>query len=152
MLRDGRDASLSLNSMPWWGQGLAAAAKLWKRNVRLMDKFTRQYPTQFMTLRYEYLVTCPAEALSQVMNYLGEVFEPEQLRTETPSHVVLPRSRNWKGKALEPIDVGGVDYRRSEAPAKEIALLDRILGDVLHLYGYSPDQFTGRSGDDPSRK
>jgi hypothetical protein len=139
MLRDGRDAALSLSSMPWWGQqGLVAAAKLWKRYVRLMEKFTRKYSSQFVILRYEDLLVHPEEVLSRIMDYLGEAFEPTQLRAETPSYVVLPRSKDWKGKALQPIDVGSIGRRRSEALASELAFLEETLRDELRRYGYGP--------------
>jgi hypothetical protein len=137
MLRDGRDAALSLNSMPWWRQqGLAAAARLWKRNVRLMEEFIRKYPSQFMLLRYEDLVVHPAQTLSGVMSYLEEEFESAQLRSDTPSYVVLPRSRIWKGKALEPIDEGCIAHRRSEARAEDLAFLERTMREELCRYGY----------------
>jgi hypothetical protein len=139
MLRDGRDAALSLNNMPWWRQrGLAAAARLWKRNVRLMEEFNRKYPSQFMLLRFEDLAVHPEQALSGVMEYLEEEFEPAQLRTDTPSYVVLPRSREWKGKALEPIDRGCIDHRRLGAGAEELAFLERTMRDELRRYGYTP--------------
>jgi hypothetical protein len=137
ILRDGREAALSLNSMPWWGQrGLAAAARLWKRNVRLMEGFNRKYPSKFMLLRYEDLVVRPEQTLSGVMDYLEEEFEPAQLRSDTPSYVVLPRSREWKGKALEPIDEGCIAHRRSRARAEDLAFLERTMRDELRRYGY----------------
>ncbi len=139
MLRDGRDAALSLSDMPWWQQqGLAAAAKLWKRNVRLMEKFNRKYSSQFVILRYEDLIVHPEEVLSRIMDYLGEVFELAQLRSETPSYVVLPRSKDWKGKALQPIDPRCIIHRRSKARAEDLAFLERTLRDELRRYGYEP--------------
>ena len=98
-----------------------------------------------MTLRYEDLIARPEEVLSQVMDYLGEEFEPEQLQTETPSYVVLPRSTEWKGKALEPIDAGGTNRRRSEAQVEELAFLEKILRDDLRRYGYNAGEIERRS-------
>jgi hypothetical protein len=139
MLRDGRDAALSLNTMPWWRQrGLAAAANLWKQNLRLMEKFTRKYPDHFMVVRYEDLVVRPEQALSHIMDYLGETFEPGQLQSDTPSFVVLPRSMDWKGKALQPVDIGCIGSRRSQTRGEDLSFLEIALRDDLRRYGYEP--------------
>lgn len=136
MLRDGRDVALSLNAMPWWTQGLAAAADFWKRSVYLAEKFSRQYPTQFMILRYEDLVTNPAQVLPSVMDYLGEQFESGQIHPDVLSHVVLPRSMEWKGRALQLIEANRIGWRRHETPAQEIAFLEHTLHEELCSHGY----------------
>jgi hypothetical protein len=137
MLRDGRDAALSLSDMPWWRhKSLAAAARLWRRYARLIEEFTRKYPGRFMVVRYEDLVARPEEVLSPVMDYLGEAFEPGQILPGVPSNVVLPRSMPWKGKTLEPIDAGSISRRRNEASPAELALLERTLSGDLRRHGY----------------
>jgi hypothetical protein len=137
MLRDGRDASLSLNAMPWWApRDLAAAARVWKQSARLAERFARRHPEQFEIVRYEDLVARPEDVLSSVMTYLGETFESGQIRTEVPSQVVLPRSIDWKGAALGPIEAARVGQRRAAATAAQVALLDRELGTFLNRFGY----------------
>ncbi|HKO99976.1 MAG TPA: sulfotransferase [Pyrinomonadaceae bacterium] len=138
MLRDGRDTSLSLAEMPWWRSGVAEAAELWKQSLRRMEEFQHKYYERFLVLRYEDLLASPEQALSGVMEYLGETFEPAQLRSETPSHVVLKRSVEWKGKALDPIDFESVGRRRAEARAADLEFLEQALRDDLALYGYEP--------------
>jgi hypothetical protein len=138
LLQDGRDNALSLSSMPWWQpQGLVEAANLWQYSLRLMEEFAGKYSGQFVVVRYEELVARPQIVLARVMAYLGEVFEPAQLRFDIPSKVVLPRSMNWKGKSLEPIDPGCLDRRRLAAATAELVLLEQMLHDDLCRYGYT---------------
>lgn len=137
MLRDGRDVSLSLNAMPWWHpRDLNAAAELWKQSVALVESFTRQYPERFKVCRYEDLVTSPAPVLSSIMNYLGESFAPMQLQAAIPSGVVLPRSMEWKGLALQSVEQNRIAGRRLYAPQDDLKYLNLVLGDDLRRHGY----------------
>jgi hypothetical protein len=135
LLRDGRDASLSLVDMPW-GWSLRAAAELWQRYLRLMEEFQTLFSDNFMVLSYEQLVAAPDETMKSVMDFLSESFEPQQLNSDTPSKVVLSRSMLWKGKSLEPIDVRCADRRRVQASRENLELLERILRDDLRRYGF----------------
>lgn len=137
LLRDGRDAALSLRDMPWWrNKGLPAAAALWQRYLRRMETYSRRYPGRFYVVRYEELADQPEPVLARVMELLGERFEPSQLQAGAPSGVVLSRSAEWKGQALEPIDAGAMRRRRAGASAAELAFLERALGDDLQRHGY----------------
>lgn len=139
LLRDGREVALSLRAMPWWGSSdLQAAADHWKLCLRQMESCVQQYPRQFKVIKFEELAAHPEATLTTVMNYLDERFEPDQLRTDVPSGVVLARSREWKGQALEAVDATRINGRRELASAAEIALLDQAVGDDLRRYGYLP--------------
>src|SRR5262249_54798986 len=111
LLRDGRDAALSLADMPW-GWSLGAAAELWQRYLRMTEEFQRRFSDNFMVVSYEKLLASSDETMKSVMDFLSESFEPKQLSEDIPSKVVLPRSMFWKGKSLEPIDVRCADRRR----------------------------------------
>ena len=136
LLRDGREAALSLQGMPW-GWGLPAAAELWQQYVQLMEQFVSQYPSHFMVVRYEDLLRSTEKVLSRTMEFLSECFEPGQLDTNIPSQVVLPRSVQWKGKALEPIDIHQARRRCLEAKQEELAFLERVLDRDLRRCGYA---------------
>lgn len=139
LLRDGREVALSLRAMPWWGSAdLQAAADHWKLCLRQMESCMQQYPAQFKVIKFEELVAQPEATLTAVMNFLHERFEPDQLRTDVPSGVVLARSLEWKGQALEAVDSTRISGRRDLASAAEIAFLDQALGDDLRTYGYLP--------------
>jgi hypothetical protein len=134
-MRDGRDAVLSLHNMPW-GVGLKAAAELWQRYVRLMEEFISHHESHFTVMRYEELLHRPEQVLFRVMEFLGESFEAGQLNWNIPSQVVLPRSMQWKGKALEPIDVQHANHRRLSAQSQDLEFLERFLAGDLRRHGY----------------
>ncbi len=138
MMRDGRENALSLSAMPWFsGRTIEAAAHYWKTAARLAERFTRQFPAQFQILRYEDLVARPEEVLSTATEFLGEIFEPRQFEAAISSDVVLPRSMEWKGKALQPIDHDHVLKRSRAASVAEIAYLNHFLRDELRHFAYA---------------
>ena len=103
-----------------------------------MEEFQHKYGSRFLVLRYEELLAHPEQALSGVMEYLGETFEPAQLRSDAPSHVVLERSVKWKGKALDPVELGSIGRRRAQASPEDLAFLEHALRDDLVRYAYEP--------------
>jgi len=136
MLRDGREAALSLRSMPWYGGTLQTAAAVWRKSVRRMEKFARRYPSRFTIVRYEELVASPERELRSVMAFLGEPFEPRQMSIDVPSDVVLSRSMDWKGEALRSVDRRAAGRRLETAAPADVAFLDRVLRNELPRYGY----------------
>ena len=135
LLRDGRDNALSLRAMPWWPGGLTAAAKLWTRCVQLMERFAEEHPRRFRIVRYEDLASRPEPVLRDVLDFLGETFEPEQL-AHRPSTTILPRSAPWKGSAAEAIEPERATRRRREASPRDVAALEHRLQRDLARLGY----------------
>jgi hypothetical protein len=139
LMRDGREAALSMADMPWWPpRTLADAADVWRRSADLASDLARAHPGRFRLVRYEDLAGRPAEVLGGVMETLGERMEPGQLDPAVPSGVVLPRSLAWKSGALGPVRSAAERERRSGATAEQTALLERLLGDHLRRHGYGP--------------
>jgi hypothetical protein len=136
VLRDGREAALSLAAMPWQRGTLADAAAIWRRSVRVMERWARTDPERFLVVRYEDLVSSPRRTLRQAIAFLGERFEDTQLSTAVPSGSVLPRSLEWKGEALGEIDRDAIGRRGRRASPGDLALLDRLLRDDLARCGY----------------
>jgi hypothetical protein len=133
--RDGRDAALSLHSMPWGPRKLETAALAWLKAIRLMQESAASLPTQFRTIRYEHLLADPRGQLASAMRFLDLDLEESQLQAG-PSGVVLDRSKEWKGKALDNVDPNLAGYRQAAAQADQLAQLDRILGPTLIELGY----------------
>lgn len=133
--RDGRDAALSLQSMPWGPKKLETAAEAWLKAIHLMQESAAAYPAQFLTVRYETLLADPQAQLNAVMQFIGLHLEESQLGA-SPSGVVLERSKQWKGKALEQVDPNLAGYRQAAAQAGDLATLERMLGPTLRQLGY----------------
>lgn len=137
IVRDGRDAALSLNAMPWWRFDLRAAAAVWLEAAKVARGYLEACPTRFMVLRYEDLVACPERTLMAAMNFIGLTFEQQQLDSSGLSGVVLPRSMQWKGRALAPIDQSRVGHWKTSATAEEATYLNDALGPELASFGYA---------------
>lgn len=133
--RDGRDAAMSLHAMPWGPRKLETAAAAWLQAVRLMQDYAEAYPGEFLPVRYEDLLEDAAGQMAMVMPFLGLEAEAGQLEAG-PSGVVLGRSMEWKGKALEQVDPKLRGYRQAGASAGELERLEKILGPTLRELGY----------------
>jgi hypothetical protein len=136
MVRDGRDVALSLAAMPWWKEGLEAAAQMWLAAHHRRLIYEANYGQRFLSLRYEDLAAAPGPALKQVMAFLGLRFEPGQLEVKQASGVVLERTRAWKAQALGPVDPECGGRRRLTSGRGDLALLDAMLGEALVGAGY----------------
>ncbi|MBV9494161.1 MAG: sulfotransferase [Acidobacteria bacterium] len=137
MLRDGRDVALSIAAMPW-GVPLRAAAQQWREAVQQMETIARNEPDRFRIVRYEKLAADPEGELRAIMMFLGEQFDARQLDAGIPSGVVLARSMEWKGQALQPV----VAATRRGGTGEEGAMLEQLLAAELDRLGY----FSGRNG------
>jgi hypothetical protein len=136
MIRDGRDAALSLAGMPWWPYDLSAAAAVWRGAAEAARAFLASYPTRVTVVRYEDIVSSPQTILAALMEFVELPFEPRQLDTDVVSHVVLPRSVQWKGRALGPIDQSRVGHWHSAARPQEASCLADALGAEMAFFGY----------------
>ena len=130
VLRDGRDVAASLLSAPWWTGDAAQAAAFWLDAVLDLERLEAAFPEQFLVVSYQALVSRPSATLGQVMTFLGLDFEPAQLDPALPSGVVLARSLQWKGRALQAIDAERVGRWRG-LPATDQALLCDVLSPRL---------------------
>jgi hypothetical protein len=130
--RDGRDVALSLAEMPWWRpRTLEDAADLWRTSIRSARELAAAFPGRFRRILHERLVADTEAELGRLMPELGLEFELGQLDVERPSGVVRPRSREWKGSALNAINPSLANHRRRSADPGTLALLDRLLSEEL---------------------
>jgi Sulfotransferase family len=138
MIRDGRDVVLSLRAMPWWSGSLRTGVNAYLAAIELSDRFAESFPEHFLPIRYEHLIDRPAQTLDTVMGFFGLDFQPGQLEPG-PSDVVVARSLLWKGSALEAVDSGLADRRRSQVSAQDLKYLEKRLGPTLRRLGYQTD-------------
>ncbi len=96
LMRDGRDAALSLISMPFWTRDLAAAAEFWIHAAKTCRHFLDTYPDRVKLVSYETLATKPEETLTKIMHVLDLPFEPNQLNNDIASGVVWSAQGNGK--------------------------------------------------------
>jgi hypothetical protein len=136
MIRDGRDASLSLASMPWWKRDLQAAAAVWLEAARTLRQFSKTHPDRLTVVHYENLAAEPLPILTSLMTKIGLAFEDRQLDSDRGSGIILQRSMAWKGRALTSVDQSRVGHWRTSATPDQAEFLNKTLETELAYFGY----------------
>jgi len=137
IVRDGRDASLSMLAMrrkPRFNlsrpRGVGDFACAWQREIRDARRFGLTHP--YLELRYEDLVAEPEARLRDVCEFLGLDFEPGMLeyhRREDPAlYADHPR--------LAQPPVRDARSWRKEMHDEDAELFEAIAGDLLTELGY----------------
>jgi hypothetical protein len=129
LVRDPRDryASQALHrSRPRGGAGSAAALWLW--SVRWAERNRRRHGAQrYLVVRYETLVSAPAETVAEICAGLGEPVEA--------------LAGSWT--RIHPGSVGR--YRRDLHP-REVAVIEALCRRPMRRFGYEPQARLGLPG------
>jgi hypothetical protein len=145
LIRDGRDVCLSVrdwNHAPraagryttWADDPVVTTALWWKRKVgRGIQKGRPLGASLYYEMRYEDLVSQPAQACAGLCAFLGVTYDDAMLRFHEG------RTRNDPGldakRAWRPITAGLRDWR-SQMPAGDIERFEAAAGDLLEQLGY----------------
>ena len=145
LIRDGRDVGLSVMNWKkgdrlvgrfstWTEDPLSTAAIWWKRNVRLGREGGNSLgPDLYYEIRYESLITQPADECGKLCAFLGLPYEGAMLRFHegrTSAKPGLDAKRAWL-----PITPGLRDWR-SHMPAEDVERFEAAAGDLLDELGY----------------
>ena len=145
IVRDGRDVSLSLRSMPFGGNNTWAMARDWARGIELGEAAALAYPGQVHRIRYEDLVSNPGPAIEQLCAAIGLEYEQQMLDIhETPEHKVVSGQEDWFEQVWNGINQGSVGKWRRKMDQRQLVLFESIAGEQLDLLGYE------RATQDPS--
>ena len=82
IVRDGRDVALSYARTPWWSTDLTENISRWAKEVDRIQQFGKNFPNNFIELRYEDLVTNPLDGLEAILKIFELNLEPEMLDPE----------------------------------------------------------------------
>ena len=136
LIRDGRDVALSLmawsrvsqkspGTFPTWKDDpVSTAALWWELNVRRGREAGRALrPELYCEIRYESLVTRPAEVCETVCSFLDLPYDEAMLR--------FHESRT----SLRPITAGLRDWR-TQMPAEDVERFEAAAGALLDELGY----------------
>ncbi len=141
LIRDGRDAALSFLAMPGgivtrgWGHPRDAEgfARQWATEVRAARRLgDRVGPARYRELRYESLVTRPADELRRLCAFAGLEFDDGMLEYvgQTDS------ARKPHQRRLQEPPTRGVRDWRTQMNAKERRRFEKVAGDLLAELGY----------------
>jgi Sulfotransferase family len=153
IIRDGRDATLSLREM-WFapGKDIKVLATFWRDNVLAGREGGRQI-RRYTELRYERLILEPTAELQRICDFLELPYEstmerhferaPMRLaehreRVQRNGHVLVTHEqRLWQQRATTmPLDAGRIGKWRLEMTENEHRLFREVAGPLLDELGY----------------
>ena len=139
IVRDGRDCVASCIDAGFFGRDYIRAAYAWKNNIRCCQLFGKRLKTQnrFFELRYEDLISTPAQVVSAVCGFLA--IEP----TETMLHYrgmvdnlsdVLTIAHHQN--VVRPIFQDSIGNWKQQLSPEMFDAVMKIMGPELALWGY----------------
>jgi hypothetical protein len=150
VVRDGRDAALSMKKQHGvpprlWARdrALFAWALLWQWTVRKGRRQGQKFPSDYIEVRYEDLVSHPATTLRVLGEFLEHDLDHARIQKNPIGRVVSPNTV-WKDEAsAEPFSP--VNRWKTKLSQPEIATLEALIGDCLQEFGYPLTSDTGRN-------
>jgi hypothetical protein len=118
IIRDGRDCALSVIEQPWGPKNIFRSALMWKRAVTDgMEQGRKLPPSQYIEIRYEKILTSPADELGRLFLFLDEPLGSDKLKA-----MDFKKGNYYKWK-----------HRMSDRDKK---IFEKIAGDLLEELGY----------------
>jgi hypothetical protein len=138
IVRDPRDAALSIFKAPWQFHSFLEALLYWHYLDARSDAFYPADPCTY-TMRYEDLLLHPQEELRNICAFLGEAYEPGMLDTSKSSQQVNRTAESWKEKIAGPLDTARVRVWERELTAGQQLETEAVVGNRLRAFGYPAD-------------
>jgi Sulfotransferase family len=137
LIRDGRDVALSVMNVPFGPNNAWAAARSWASVIRQGHKAVERYPGRVLEVRYEDLVSKPAETVAALCDFLGLGYFDDMLAIEQAdrSKVVADQSA-WFTNVWSGITTAAVGKWRTELTPRQIEVFETVAGDELRALGY----------------
>jgi hypothetical protein len=137
LVRDGRDVALSVMKVPFGPNNVWAAARSWAIAIRQGREAARRYPGRVLELRYEDLVTNPAEEIATVCDFLELTYDPDMLAIErTDRSKLVEDQAGWFTNVWAGINTDAVGKWRREMSRRDQRTFESVAGDELRELGY----------------
>lgn len=136
IVRDGRDAVLSLLKVDWASSRVWELALQWVRNMKRVLEFEEKHPDSIYRIYYESLLREPQTELVKLHRFIGISFEPSQLDDLLPTTVVPAWEEGWKSKAKQKIDPRRIGAWREHAHRSQLSVMNALMGRYLRRLGY----------------
>jgi hypothetical protein len=141
IIRDGRDIALSLRRMggfqplPWdrGNRSLQATALYWEWMVRKGQLYGNMFPSDYLEIRYEELVTAPQRTLESLSEFLDHDLNFETIRSASLGRLRESNSSFRKEQG----DLNPVNRWKERLSREEIVALETVIGPCLEEHGYS---------------
>jgi hypothetical protein len=137
LIRDGRDAALSVMDVPFGPNNVWAAARSWASAIRRGHKARERYPRRMLELRYEDLVSDPAASLAATCSFLDLAYDDDMLSIEkTDRSKVVEDQASWHASIWSGITTAAVGKWRTELSPRQVEMFEAVAGDELRALGY----------------
>lgn len=153
IIRDGRDIALSLKKMggftplPWdrsRTESLVATALYWEWMVRRGRTQGRQFPADYIEIRYEDLVTKPDETLGELGSFLDHDLDYDRIRHASLGRLSETNSSFREEGSKEEINPLG--RWKERLPRADVAAIEATVGECLEENGYELSLPAGERG------
>jgi len=142
IIRDGRDIALSLKKMggfqplPWdsTSRGLQATALYWEWMVRNGRQHGREFPADYVEIRYEDLVSEPRTTLATLGKFLQHDLDYSRIQTAALGSLRESNS-SFREELLQTLQSPINRWKQRLSPS-EIARIEALVGNCLQEFGY----------------
>lgn len=137
LVRDGRDVALSVMNVPFGPNNAWAAARSWAAAIREGREAAARFRGRVLEVRYEDLVSKPAETVAAVCDFVGLDYSDDMLAIEqTDRSKVVADQSAWFTNVWSGITTAAVGKWRTELTPRQIELFETVAGDELRALGY----------------
>lgn len=136
IIRDGRDAVLSLLKTPWARKNPLRHAAEWNYRMYLVEKYKQKYSKNISIVKYEELLMNPEPEVRRLCDFLDVGFESKQLQGDGHSSVVPDWEKEWKSKAAERMDPSRIETWKACQDIEKISTLTFLMKKYLCRWGY----------------
>lgn len=137
IVRDGRDAVLSLLNVPWAHNNIWIHSVTWRRLFITGRRYQRRYPGRFTVVRFEDLLEDPERQLTRLLDFVGLHFEARQLDPSVRTGVVPEWEEQWKGKASQALDPSRIAAWKHTASQQQVWQMNAAMGNSLRDANYA---------------
>jgi hypothetical protein len=138
MTRDPRDRYASVRKRHGKdSRRVGAANGRWLYSMRAAKRNLKQYPDNYMIVRYEALAACPVETLVEICAFIDEQFSPAML-TLAGERSYVDRGGNSSFDQIEPgvISTKPIGRFRQVLSTSEVAFIQKFAGGEMAALGY----------------
>lgn len=137
IVRDPRAQIASRRKLPRTSQDVLSNAIKWKLDIDCARRL-QATPEQFLEIRYEDLVTTPAETVQRVCEFLDEPFEPQMIAGRDSAELAF-RGQAYKEGVTKAVNANSLTSWRRELNASQVRLIEWITGGHFAHYRYERD-------------
>jgi hypothetical protein len=143
VIRDVRDYCISINKA--WGKNMVRAAQRWVDGVTAARNSGRNFPFDYLEVRYEALLEAPERELMRICDFLNVPFETGMLELTGPTENL------GDAKGLKGIVRGNYGKFQGKLSPGSLRKIESIAAQTLRALGYE-STYEGKQVRVPKRK